>query len=165
MLNVAELLAQPASRERVSLKAVIERHGTADAYVEGQTQFDITIEAIDSQSVQVKGTVTAPSTLVCRRCLATANEPLTVEVDEIFRPSSDVWEEGYEVIDSTHIDLELLVRDAMTLALPTFPVCSPDCKGLCANCGADLNVDECTCDSRPVDIRWAALDELIDPSN
>ena len=58
-------------------------------------------------------------------------------------------------------DLDEVVTTAFVLAMDTKNLCSEDCKGLCAKCGADLNLGPCGC--RPdVDPRWAALAQLLD---
>ena len=58
------------------------------------------------------------------------------------------------------IDLELPVRDALLLDLPTAPLCREDCAGLCPACGADQNETSCDCDLSIPDPRWDALREL-----
>jgi uncharacterized protein len=55
------------------------------------------------------------------------------------------------------IDLDPLLREQLVLALPGYPVCREDCKGLCSVCGANLNDRECGCDRRVPDPRWAGL--------
>ena len=54
------------------------------------------------------------------------------------------------------IDLEPMIRDAVVLAMPFSPLCRPDCLGLCARCGGDRNLGECSCPPE-VDERLAAL--------
>jgi len=41
-------------------------------------------------------------------------------------------------------------------------VCRPDCRGLCARCGGDLNLGECTCEEPRIDPRWEGLDVLLE---
>jgi len=68
---------------------------------------------------------------------------------------------NYPVEDSTEfVDLTPEMREAIILALPGYPVCRDDCKGLCAHCGANLNRKRCSC--RPVTTSgsWAGLDRL-----
>jgi uncharacterized protein len=43
------------------------------------------------------------------------------------------------------LDLLPMVRDAIHLAVPIAPRCRPDCRGLCPQCGADLNKGRCRC--------------------
>jgi len=52
------------------------------------------------------------------------------------------------------------VLDALALTLPTQILCSADCRGLCARCGADLNRDPDHAHEPEVDPRWAQLSEL-----
>jgi len=60
------------------------------------------------------------------------------------------------------IDLEPAVRDAVVLALPTNPLCRPDCPGLCPECG--VHFDDLPADHRheDVDPRWAALRTVVE---
>lgn len=59
------------------------------------------------------------------------------------------------------VDLDRQIADAVTLALPYAAVCDPECRGLCAQCGADLNQDECSCE-QPRDPRWTGLAQWQD---
>lgn len=58
------------------------------------------------------------------------------------------------------IDLDPIVREQIALALPGYPVCAEDCKGLCPVCGANLNDRECGCDRHVPDPRWAGLNKI-----
>ena len=48
----------------------------------------------------------------------------------------------------------------MVLALPFRPVCTPDCPGLCLECGARLQDDPGHAHEESIDPRWAALSTL-----
>ena len=98
----------------------------------------------------------------CRRCLTPVGQPFALEGSELFRPATDVWEDGYALKDAT-IDLEPMARDLIALELPANPLCRPDCKGLCSRCGADLNDGPCACPEE-TDPRWSALKDLVVPS-
>jgi uncharacterized protein len=89
---------------------------------------------------------------------------VTVDVCELFvAPGHEApaEEEVYRV-EGLEIDLEPMLRDALTLALPLNPICRSDCKGLCAHCGKNLNEGPCDCTDDDIDPRWAALSELRD---
>jgi len=58
------------------------------------------------------------------------------------------------------IDLTEILREQILLALPMYPRCSPDCKGLCSVCGVNLNQEACDCNRDEVDPRLAALKTL-----
>ena len=70
------------------------------------------------------------------------------------------FERIYDVDPNTEVvDLTPDIREAIILAFPTYPVCSPECKGLCSQCGTDLNKATCEC-KPPSDGRWGALENL-----
>lgn len=70
-----------------------------------------------------------------------------------------------ETFDGEHIDLAGAVFDQLILSLPEYPQCREDCKGLCPDCGAELNRGPCGCgDKKPVDPRLAALLKLKRPA-
>lgn len=55
------------------------------------------------------------------------------------------------------VDMSALVREEVLLALPSLPVCRATCKGLCAQCGGNLNAAPCDCRPGWSDPRLAAL--------
>ena len=54
------------------------------------------------------------------------------------------------------------MREQLYLALPMKPLCREDCRGLCAECGANLNLTTCGCARRWEDPRLAGLRALLD---
>jgi len=63
--------------------------------------------------------------------------------------------------ETDFLDLTEEVREAIIIALPGYPVCREDCKGLCMTCGTDLNTAVCKCREAGRDNRWVALDTLM----
>ena len=96
----------------------------------------------------------------CMRCLEAAQPAFEVDVREVSQPGEDDELASDYVIDGT-LDLRAWVRDALALALPASVLCRPDCAGLCAICGADLNTAGRDHHHEPEpDPRWAKLSEL-----
>ncbi len=58
------------------------------------------------------------------------------------------------------VDLTADVREAILLAFSAYPVCKPDCKGICVQCGKNLNEGSCGCKASETDDRWGKLDIL-----
>jgi uncharacterized protein len=159
VLDVRELLEHPGTQRRIEFDAAVPDLGSGLSSVPGDVHFDLTLEAIDG-GVLVRGDLSGTYTSECRRCLKGVSQPFTLSGRELYRPSTDVWEEGY-VVKETSIDLEPMARDTVGLGLPTSPLCRDDCKGLCTRCGADLNEGTCDCAAEPEgDLRWSALREL-----
>ena len=100
----------------------------------------------------------------CRRCLTPVATPLKVEIGALFTRDSDAEDDpdSYLVApDATEIDVTSAVREELVLAAPQYMVCRDDCRGLCPQCGKDLNAGSCDC--KPVvDARWQPLKALKD---
>ena len=72
------------------------------------------------------------------RCLAVASPQLEIDAREVSQPGGgDELQSPYVV--QGQLDLRAWARDALALSLPTQILCKPQCAGLCAICGADLN--------------------------
>jgi uncharacterized protein len=122
-----------------------------------EAECDVEVRAFDG-GIEVQGTVTAPWSGLCRRCTIPVEGELRIPVRERFGEGAVTEDEMYPILDDT-IDLGPLARDAIVLELPMAPLCRDDCRGLCPQCGADLNEGECGCVA-PRDPRWANLDVL-----
>jgi len=102
--------------------------------------------------------------LECRRCLAPVAFPLQQELELVFFAEQEALDDdaGCYVIPSRALELDLrdALREELLLATPQFVECRSDCRGLCPDCGANLNAGPCGC--RPVrDPRWEALSDLL----
>lgn len=73
--------------------------------------------------------------------------------------------EGYEVFGDRPVDLTGIIREHFYLALPMKVVCRDECKGLCPDCGCDLNEEECGCAGRRIDPRMEMLKKFWEPSD
>ena len=119
---------------------------------------DVTLEAFDG-GVAVTGKVSGMWEGECRRCLCNIDGELVAEVRELFRRGGGD-EEGTYPMAEDHINLREMVLDALFVSLPLLPLCRTDCLGICAVCGADLNIAPCHCEQVRVDPRWSGLDAL-----
>jgi uncharacterized protein len=52
-------------------------------------------------------------------------------------------EDGLEYYKQSAFNAEEGVREQLLLALDPYPLCGDDCKGLCLECGANLNDGPC----------------------
>lgn len=97
----------------------------------------------------------------CRRCLTTVRVPVRQEVRALLTQGEDIDDpDTYAVpAEVNALDVSGIIREELILAVPEFVLCRDDCRGLCAQCGADLNAGPCDCRPEP-DPRWAALEAL-----
>ena len=129
-------------------------------------ELDLRVESV-SEGVLVTGTVTAPTVGECARCLTPVEGRVQVGLTELFAYPDSTTEATTEedevghIVDDT-IDLEQSIIDAVGLDLPFSPVCSPDCPGLCPECGVALAAEPGHHHDR-IDPRWARLADLCPP--
>ena len=96
----------------------------------------------------------------CMRCLEDAGPAVEVDAREIDQPGGGE-ELSSPYLEEDQLDVGAWARDALALALPVQIVCRPDCLGLCAVCGENLNeAGPEHAHERDPDPRWAALREL-----
>lgn len=120
--------------------------------------------------MRVRGEIHARLCARCDRCLGDVEFATGIPFDLIYAPedpgagrSGEIElhsrDMDFALYDNDRIDLDSLVLEQLELSLPRRILCSENCKGLCPQCGADLNSGDCGC-RRPVDPRWQALADL-----
>ncbi len=103
----------------------------------------------------------------CDRCLEEFHLPVKTQVllryvDSSKAPSGSTYtsnnpvDEPDEIVEE-YIDMYKVFTEQLILQIPMKALCSDSCKGLCSNCGQDLNKKECGCDRRVVDPRLSKL--------
>ena len=100
----------------------------------------------------------------CRRCLTALTTPVNLEIGALFTQDPDAADDpdSYAVApDASEIDLTPAVREELLLAAPRYVLCRDDCRGLCPQCGKDLNTSSCDC-APATDMRWQPLKALKD---
>ena|SRR6185312_14949166 len=127
---------------------------------------DLQVQSV-SEGVLVTGTVTAPTAGECARCLTPLDGQVHVRLTELFAYPDSATEATTEADEVGHIvddivDLEQSIVDAVGLELPFSPVCTPDCPGLCPECGVSLAAEPGHHHDL-IDPRWAKLAGMFTP--
>jgi uncharacterized protein len=96
---------------------------------------------------------------------------LTIPVNVMYNPVENLKdEEKHELkvdeldmgfYSGDEMDLSDLVKEQIILNLPMKPLCNNSCKGICLQCGADLNSVNCSCSERGIDPRLEVLKKLL----
>ena len=123
-----------------------------------------------AQTFQITGQLTGQLIGECCRCLEPVEQELEASLQVLLQRqqlSGDEREttaedEDVEIIDpgAKQVDLKARLREAVLLDLPMRVYCREDCKGLCPQCGHNLNTGACACTAGQADSRWAALRDL-----
>ena len=122
------------------------------------------------QDIRLRGRLSAELELQCARCLEPVRQDVNREFELLYRPLGvDAGRDELSVTDAEAeigyyqgdgILLEDVLREQVLLALPFKVTCRADCKGMCPQCGKNLNQEQCSCSTAVEDPRWAALKEV-----
>jgi uncharacterized protein len=128
-----------------------------------------TAELLDGQ-IRITGALETKIELVCARCLEPVIEDVNRVFDLFYRPvtknlkpredrlKDDDTEIGF--FEGEGLFLADVLKEQVLLALPLKVICRSDCRGLCPSCGANLNHEECRCETHATDPRLAPLARL-----
>lgn len=104
-------------------------------------------------------TISAP----CDRCAADIERKESLPLTYVVVQETEGEDtEDFVVAEDQKVDLDPLVRDDIVIRYPSKLLCSPDCKGLCPNCGKNLNEGDCGCAKEQTDPRLDALKAFFD---
>jgi uncharacterized protein len=164
--------------KELAVRKVLIRKSYAPGSVDYQTseikqveplEVNATAELLEG-NIRVAGAIESKVELVCARCLEPVVEDVQRSFDLFYRPlPKDVKPEEARLRDD---DAEIgffegeglfladVLREQVLLALPMKVICRGDCRGLCPSCGANLNHEECRCETHTTDPRLASLARL-----
>ena len=108
----------------------------------------------------------------CRRCINPFEVDITTTLDLLFsigNEASEPDDDDERYYDGETLDISEDVRRALVLEIPTWSLCSETCKGLCPQCGTDLNSTDCSCEitdetSAPASNPFSVLSKMLENS-
>ena len=167
-LDVKELAVRKLRIRQSYTPAGIDYH-TSEIRQVAPLEVTAMAELLEGQ-IRIQGQLETKIEMVCARCL----EPVVEEVNRSFdlfyaplpkgaRPKEDrLKDDDTEIgfFEGDGLFLADVLREQVLLALPLKVICQSDCRGLCANCGANLNHEECRCETHATDPRLAPLARL-----
>lgn len=137
----------------------------------GPIRSDLTVVR-EFEHLRVAGSVITSVSLCCSRCLMTYDSAISSDFTIFFRrgtPEEAASEEETElseqdlisaVYSGDEIDLTHEIEEQVAMEVPLQPLCSENCKGLCSECGADLNQAGCSCSGTAFNFKFSALKDF-----
>ncbi|MHB8158363.1 MAG: YceD family protein [Desulfocucumaceae bacterium] len=135
-------------------------------------RLDITL-ANSGDSISLNGTMDGNIRLACSRCLEYFDLPVREELSEVYYNESRLDSNFDEAVSRAEwvpfkgeaLNITPEIVKTLLSTLPMKLICRDDCKGLCQNCGTNLNIKTCSCPAECADIRMAKLKELLEKSD
>lgn len=167
-LDVHELATKKIRIRKIYAPGTLDFHSGDFRQVE-PLDVRATAELVDNQ-IRIYGTFHTRLELVCARCLETVVEEVSKNFDLFYKPMNAIArdEEVRLKLDDTEMAffegdglfLADVLAEQVNLSLPMKVICRSDCRGLCPHCGANMNQEECRCESHAPDPRLAPLARL-----
>jgi len=147
-------------------------HQTSDLQASGRAQL---VEEHHGKhrtikDIRLNGQLAGRLEMACARCVEPVAQDVERSFDLLYRPLG--VDAGREELSVTGAEAEIsyyqgegllledVIREQVLLALPLKVICRQDCKGLCSQCGKNLNDEQCSCAESLEDPRWSALKDL-----
>ena len=132
---------------------------------------DISISRRDSENVLLNGELEGHRLTLCDRCGEQVEEKLHCEFVYLITTRKEPIHEVHDIecsdedvitvyLKEPGIDVDEILREQAYLAFPLRTLCSEDCKGICAGCGAVLNSEACHCSLDKSNSPFAVLKKL-----
>ncbi|NLF94023.1 MAG: DUF177 domain-containing protein [Oligosphaeraceae bacterium] len=100
-------------------------------------EYDLLLTPLGQNDVLLRGALQARIAIVCDRC--NSHGELQLQVDDVCHQYKDAF--------GKILDLTPDIREDILIVFPQHFLCREDCRGLCLQCGEDLNAGSCACES------------------
>ena len=173
-LDLAEILSNVGMRYKYDVEEppIVDEDLECTQPVNGNITFTNT-----GSVLLIEGGVKTKVAVPCSRCLVDYEQPVAAPISEQFTieagPAGPGGRKGHVTVEEEAnpgagklfeghlLDLTELLRQNITLQIPSQPLHDEKCEGLCATCGKDLNEGPCGCRPEPVNPAFAKLGELL----
>jgi uncharacterized protein len=172
LLDLSQLHGQPKHFERRFEPSAFDPQDE-DYRVAAPVELVMDVGKAGGNAFRVAGRATTRLTLQCGRCLDDYELPVDATFELRYVPAVDAATEPEREIAEDDLatsfyregslDVIEMLREQFQLALPMKPLCTDACRGLCPECGANLNRTQCGCSPKWEDPRLAALKGLLKP--
>lgn len=174
-VNIDEIGGGLRLKETLAATALPELKAMQDAgelKFETPVTFELDLKRLESVVI-IEGRLNVAVSLNCGRCLNDYVQTVAGDftLKAVPQPSAtpnraketELLDDDMDDLyyNGNVLDLREVLQEQVILALPIAPVCKADCKGLCLNCGHDLNLGQCGCDTQQGHIAFAGLKDLL----
>jgi|WetSurMetagenome_2_1015567.scaffolds.fasta_scaffold00340_17 uncharacterized protein len=152
------------------IEVVLTDHLQSDAVrIVSPVEASLRIDKVETDLV-ASGDLSSAVELQCARCLKNFELKIASPFSVVYHPAGQIGRHEQHELKSDELDTVFytgdifdtddLLKEQLILNLPMKPLCSPDCKGFCPVCGADLNISACDCRPGETETRFEILKKL-----
>lgn len=161
-IDISDLFKRKSSMKELNME--IEHKGFNDGIEEIAFKSPVRIDgefAMIDNVLNLKAVVSAELELTCSRCLQKFTYPIEIKINEKFSNEEVNKDDDAIFINSDVLDITEIIDNNIIMALPIKRLCNENCKGLCQECGTNLNFSTCKCKKEDVDPRLEKLKDFF----
>ncbi len=167
-VNLTDVFTNEGKAVTMQVETELEQVRIGDTVfpVKDKAPVDLTFTNIGKGKARITGSARITFSMNCDRCLQPVDKTLILQFDrEVFAP--DMMEaipdeaEDQEFMDGYQFNVEDLLINEIVINWPMKVLCKSDCKGICRQCGKDLNTGTCDCDTFVPDPRMAVIKDIF----
>jgi uncharacterized protein len=170
LITLEELQLHRISVSKSYPAGTLDYHG-ADFRQIGDLKLDAVAELVGAE-IRLRGHLGTVIECACDRCLGRVEVPVERDLNLFYRPMKEIArDEEIEISKDESevafypeegIELADVVSEQVILSMPMKLVCGADCKGLCPTCGANRNLETCTCPQPTSETKDSPFSSLLD---
>ena len=171
LLDLSKLHGQREHFERAFQPSVFDPQDE-DYRIATPVDLSMDVEKAGGDAFRVTGRAVTRLEMPCGRCLEAFEVPVDARFELRYVPQSQsaAADEEHEIREDDlttayyregTLDVIEMLREQFQLALPMKPLCAQSCRGMCPECGTNLNRAECGCKPSWEDPRLAPLKGLL----
>ncbi|MCB2358373.1 YceD family protein [Clostridium estertheticum] len=162
VIDVSELFSNKKARKEIDLDLEKAKFCYDNEFIQFSkpVKMHLTLKSNDDD-IDLAGSIDTELLLACSRCLETFSYLIHIELNERLSKTLKSEDEDIIFIEDDRLDLNEIVENNIISILPIKRLCNKDCKGLCHQCGINLNHNTCNCVIDDIDPRLAKLKNLF----
>ncbi len=167
LINLSELFTCEGKKKEYTAETTLSSvEFSGDTYrILKAEPFKLEIESRTRNKFFMSGCLPVTVEAPCARCLEPVSFECVLDFEREFELKKDASFDGSldeePYLEGYNLDVDQLVCNELLLSLPMRVLCREDCKGICNRCGANLNYQTCTCDTRSLDPRMSVIQEIF----
>ena len=134
--------------------------------IKEKTPLFLTLTNLGVNKASVEGRMELTLAMSCDRCLKPVLQKITLDFTrQVCGPDEyeeDTEDDEQSFMEGYQLNVDDLIKNECFMNLPVKVLCKPDCKGICLQCGKDLNTGKCDCDTFIPDPRMARIKDIFD---
>lgn len=168
LINLTELFSVEGKEKTYTPEIDMDVFQAPDGSLEISSKKPVTLKLrnLGGKKLLLEGKAFLSLRIPCSRCLEPVEVPFELELCQDLdmdkseeERAEDLDEQPY--VSGYYLDVDQLIGNELLLNLPMKVLCKDDCRGICNQCGINLNQGTCSCERGSPDPRMSIIQDIF----